>query len=98
MSWQQISDLPSWAYQMVWTLVTLGALYLLGQFIARRICRRLTRWAEKTHWQWDEIVIEALRRGVPFWAVLIGCQRKAAFEIVKGPHELRAEVVRLVRP
>ncbi len=72
-NWQQISDLPSWAYQAVWTLVTLGFSYLLGQFISRHICRRLLHWAEKTQWQWDDVVVEALKRGVPYWSILIGC-------------------------
>ncbi len=73
MTWQQISNLPSWAYQAVWTFVTVGSLYLFGQFFSRRICRQLARWAEKTRWQWDDVVVEALRKGIPFWAVLVGC-------------------------
>jgi len=53
--------------------VTVGFSYLLGQFISRRICRRLSHWAEKTQWRWDDVVVEALKRGVPYWSILIGC-------------------------
>lgn len=73
MTWQQITDLPAWAYPFVWTFATLGGTYLFGQFISRRICNYLSRWAEKTQWKWDDIVIEAVKRGVPFWAFLFGC-------------------------
>jgi len=70
MSWA--TQLPLWADEAVFSVVALLGSYLIGQFIKRVVCRRLATIAKKTSWQWDEILIEGIRRGISFWSLLLG--------------------------
>ena len=65
-------QVPLWADEAVFALVALVGSYLAGQFIKGVVCRRLATLAKKTSWQWDEVVIEGIRNGIPFWSVLLG--------------------------
>jgi small-conductance mechanosensitive channel len=69
---EQLSFLPAWVYQLVWSVVTLLIAYLVGQCVTRTACQRLSVWASRTAWKWDELIIDALRRGIPVWSLLIG--------------------------
>lgn len=66
------ASVPPWASQLVWSAVILLVTHVLGRFLNRTICARLSRWASATKWKWDEVVIAALRRGIPFWSLLLG--------------------------
>jgi len=70
MSWA--TQLPLWADEAIFSVVALLGSYLIGQFIKRVVCRRLATIAKKTSWQWDQILIEGIRRGIPFWSLLLG--------------------------
>ena len=70
MSWA--TQLPLWADDAVFSVVAVLGSYLIGQFIKRVVCRRLATMAKKTSWQWDQILIEGIRRGIPFWSLLLG--------------------------
>ena len=72
MSLETLTPLPQWLQQVCWSLIVILGTLLIGRIITRTICMRLTKWAEKTHWKWGELVIEALQRGIPFWSVLLG--------------------------
>ena len=62
---------PEWGTRLAWTVATLGIAYGIGH-LARAILRaRITRWAAKTHWRWDDGFVAFADR-VPFWAILIG--------------------------
>ena len=67
-----LSQAPSWALQLLWSAVSLLLIVLMGQLLARVLCRRLARWAAQTSWQWDDALVEALQRGIPLWALLYG--------------------------
>src|SRR3989338_6960192 len=67
-----VVQLPAWTTQAVWSLIALGGSYIVGQFVKRVVCRRLSLMAKKTTWQWDEVVIGAIRKAAPFWSVLLG--------------------------
>jgi small-conductance mechanosensitive channel len=56
----------------LWSLVALLSTYLAGRVAGRLVCGRLSRWARQTSWQWDDLLVESLRRGIPFWSLLIG--------------------------
>jgi len=70
MGW--LSQVPAWATQAAWSLIALGGSYITGRFMKRVVCRRLSLIAKQTTWQWDEVVIGAIRKAVPFWSVLLG--------------------------
>lgn len=66
------AQLPPWVREATFSMVALLGSYLAGQFIKGVVCRRLASIAKKTTWQWDEVVIGAIRKAVPFWSVLLG--------------------------
>ncbi|MDP3722917.1 MAG: mechanosensitive ion channel family protein [Candidatus Omnitrophota bacterium] len=70
MSWA--TQLPPWVGDAIFSMVALLGSYLVGQFIKGVVCRKLAAVAKKTTWQWDEVVIEGIRTGIPFWSVLLG--------------------------
>ena len=74
-----LSALPAWGAAAIASTVALFASLLVGQFLQSVICRQLVLWARKTPWQWDEIVVRAIRRGVPFWSLLVGAHLAAGF-------------------
>jgi small-conductance mechanosensitive channel len=55
----------------IWTAITVGAGYLVGVLINAIVIGRLRKLAEKTHGQWDDIVIVELGKRIPFWSLLI---------------------------
>ena len=69
---EQLNHLPAWMYQLLWSFLTVAVICLMGQFLTHTVCRRLSAWAAKTAWKWDELVVEAIRRGLPFWSLLFG--------------------------
>ena len=79
-----LGRLPEWATPVLSSLVALGSSYLLGQFVRRVVCGRLSVLARRTSWQWDEVVIEGLRRGVPFWSLMLGLSIALGFWRLPG--------------
>jgi len=72
MTLQQLLVLPLWMTQLVWSLVVVLMTYLIGRVLTHTVCQRLAAWAAKTPWKWDELIVDALRRGIPFWSLLLG--------------------------
>ncbi len=58
---EYLSRFPIWIYQLAWSAVVILCCSLLGRLVNRTVCQRLSLWAAKTHWQWDVLVIQALR-------------------------------------
>jgi small-conductance mechanosensitive channel len=67
-----LRELPGWVFQLAWSLLTFLIVVLMGRVLARTIGQRLSRWTAQTKWKWDELFVEALRRGIPTWSVLFG--------------------------
>lgn len=67
-----LTALPMWALSLIWSAATIVAAWLIGQLMSRILCRRLGAWAAKTTWEWDDLLLEALREGIPIWSVLAG--------------------------
>ena len=72
MTIESLRDLPPWVFQLAWSLLAVVAAFLVGQGLSRVVYRRLMRWAAQTTWKWDDLVVEALRRGIPLWSALLG--------------------------
>jgi small-conductance mechanosensitive channel len=70
MDW--MNDLPLWARPWAWTAMTVGGAYVGGHLINLLIIPRLVHLASRTSGTWDDIVIEELKKRVPFWALLVG--------------------------
>ncbi len=73
MSTEFLSSLPAWVAQVVWSGTALLIAYFLGHVMTRTVCHQLNRWAAKTAWKWDDVLVAAVRRGIPIWSVLVGC-------------------------
>ena len=74
-----INSLPPWARQALFSLIALLAAYAVGRFLSHTVCGRLSVWAAKTAWKWDEVVVERLRRSIPGWTVLVGLLDAVSF-------------------
>ena len=72
MSAFNLFSLPSWCVALAWSLIVILAASLIGRLVTRTIIQRLAVWTAKTAWKWDELVIDALRRGIPVWSFLVG--------------------------
>jgi small-conductance mechanosensitive channel len=68
----------------LWSLVALFSAYLVGRVAGRVICGRLRRWTQQTSWQWDDLLVESLRRGIPFWSLLVGVYLAVGFWPLPG--------------
>ena len=79
MSLEQFLHLPSWIHQTLWSFLAILSAFLIGRLVTRTVCRRLSAWAAKTAWKWDALVIEAIRRGIPFWSFLLGLHMAIGF-------------------
>ncbi len=63
---------PLWLTQFLWSIATLAVAYILGRVINRVVAPRLVRLARKTQSEWDDVIIEELKRRVPWWSMLVG--------------------------
>lgn len=73
------NQLPPWLDEALFSLIALVGSYLIGQLVQGMLSRRLLVWAQKTEWRWDDAVLEAIRKGVPFWSLLLGVYIAAGF-------------------
>jgi len=64
-------DWKVWGDRLMLTGLTLGVAYVAG-FVLNLFVTRLVHLAAKTAGQWDDIVIEEVRRRLPIWSVLVG--------------------------
>jgi small-conductance mechanosensitive channel len=53
-------------------LLVLALSLLLGVFLRFLVAKYLLSWAKKTRIKWDDVLIENLKRWVPFWTSIIG--------------------------
>ncbi len=60
------------APHILWTVLIVGASYLVGLAVNSWVVRRLARLATITSGQGDDIVIGEIRRRLPWWSVLAG--------------------------
>ncbi|NQW03542.1 MAG: mechanosensitive ion channel family protein [Acidobacteria bacterium] len=66
------ASLPHWVPQLLWSLGTIAAAYLVGHLIKRFIAPRLVLLASRTKGEWDDVIIDEIQRRVPWWSLLIG--------------------------
>jgi small-conductance mechanosensitive channel len=64
--------IPPWIVPALWSSVCLLTAWLVGHVGSRIIGSRLAAWAGRTSWHWDNLVIDALQRGLPLWSLLGG--------------------------
>ncbi|PIQ84748.1 MAG: mechanosensitive ion channel protein MscS [Candidatus Omnitrophica bacterium CG11_big_fil_rev_8_21_14_0_20_63_9] len=79
MALEYLTQFPPWIQQIAFSLVAFLMVYLVGQLASRILCRRLSMLAEKTSWQWDDLLIRALRKGIPLWSVLLAAYVSVGF-------------------
>ena len=66
-----LDNWPEWAARLAWTAGTIGIAYAIGLLVRAIVGVRMTRWAAKAQWRWDDGLVAFTGR-VPFWAILIG--------------------------
>ena len=69
-NFQSIIENPT--FKAVLPLLVLAFFLLLGVILRFLVSKYLLAWAKKTRIKWDDVLIENLRRWLPFWAFIIG--------------------------
>jgi len=69
---EPLTVVSTWLAPLGWSAAAVLTSALLGLLVVKTIGRRLSAWAARTAWKWDDLLIDALRRGIPFWSLLIG--------------------------
>lgn len=59
-------------FESVLPLLVIAVSLLLGVLIKLVLVRHLSAWAKRTAIKWDDVLIENIRRWVPYWALIIG--------------------------
>ena len=75
-------DLGGWpvsARTAALSVLIIGVAYLLGQLGKYLVISRLGALARRTPGQWDDAVVPAIGRRVPFWSLLVGIYIAAGF-------------------
>ena len=69
-NFQYIIENPT--FKAVLPLLVLALSLLLGVILRFLVSKYLLAWAKKTRIKWDDVLIENLKRWVPFWTFIIG--------------------------
>src|SRR4029453_338670 len=72
---------PWWGWPPVWTALTIAVAYAIGYVIRAVVAAQLAKIAARTLPNWDDIVIDELKRRIPFWSGLVG----GGFAAGRGP-------------
>jgi small-conductance mechanosensitive channel len=67
-----MNDWPGWVSSLVWTLITIGLVFVAGLAIRVFLAGRLVRLATRTRGDWDDVLIFELKRRIPYWSLLVG--------------------------
>ena len=74
-------QLTSWPTidRWIWTAATILGAFVIGLLVNRIVVARLQKLAARTSGDWDDAVIQELRRRIPFWAFLVGVRVSAVY-------------------
>jgi small-conductance mechanosensitive channel len=87
-----LMDLGHWpqsARTAALSLLAVALAYLIGQVLKYIVIARLGALARRTPGQWDDAVVGAVGRRVPFWSVIVGIYIAAGFWVL-APNFSRA--------
>ena len=72
MTLRDFDHIPAWAINLGWTLATLVVAWVIGRLVKLIVISRLIQMASWTRGKWDEAIIDAVKRRIEWWCVLIG--------------------------
>jgi len=67
---RQMTAHPAW--KLLWPLFCGLGVFLMGLVLRRFLMRSLSRWAAATKWQWDDLLVAALRGPFVLWCLMAG--------------------------
>lgn len=59
-------------WKLLWPLFCGLGVFLVGLMLRRFLMRNLSRWAAATKWQWDDLLVAALRGPFVLWCLVAG--------------------------
>jgi small-conductance mechanosensitive channel len=71
--------MPMWAARSLAALVTISLAYVAGLVVRRMTAHRLSALVRRTQGQWDDAVVAAVTRRIPFWGLLVGVYLASGF-------------------
>jgi small-conductance mechanosensitive channel len=78
MNWD-LGTLPTSARAAILTAATLAIAYVVGKVAAAIVRKQLGALMQRTSSRWDDSVVNAVARRVPFWSLLVGIYVAAGF-------------------
>lgn len=57
--------------QWLWALLCAGGVFVIGVGVRRIVLHRLARWATKTQWTWDDVLLQALWGPSILWCLML---------------------------
>jgi small-conductance mechanosensitive channel len=67
-----VNTWPVWIVNLLWTVGTIGGVYLVGYTLRVVIGARLVKLARRTEARWDDVLLSEIKRRVPLWSLLVG--------------------------
>ena len=74
-----LQSLPSSARTALLSLLVIAVAYLAGRISGRLVATQLGALLRRTSSRWDDAVVDAVARRVPFWSLLVGVYVAAGF-------------------
>ncbi len=78
MNWD-FQGLPASARTAILSLLVIGAAYLAGQLAKPIFTTQVGRLVRRTSSRWDDALVDAVARRIPFWSLLVGVYVAASY-------------------
>jgi len=75
-------------YRIVWPMAFGMGVFLVALFVRSIAFHRIKRWAERTQWTWDDLMVKTMRGPVALWCVMLGIY--AGIQVSSASTEIRA--------
>jgi small-conductance mechanosensitive channel len=69
---QTVNEWPEWGIDLVWTIATIGGVYLSGYMLRLIFGGRFARLVTHTPAKWDDQLVDEVKRRMPLWSLLVG--------------------------
>ncbi|HVT46256.1 MAG TPA: mechanosensitive ion channel family protein [Vicinamibacterales bacterium] len=85
---------PEWGWRLVSTAIVVAAAYGVGHLVKVILDARLRPLAARTPEDWDDALVRAITRRVPFWSLLVGIYLALpSWPLADEPHRIAVRIL-----